>query len=452
LRRFEAVAVTSAALYVVVLAWAMAATSFDVWGALALVPLLVLVTVPLVRRLFGGELAPLLPYAFAGLAAKFAGAAVRYWVAFDAYGGSADAARYHRLGADLAEKIRSGTVPWSTVVPRGVGTEFVQNLTATVYTFTGPTRLGGFFVFAWFAYLGAVCFVRAAIEAVPGLAQRRYACLVLLLPSLVYWPSSIGKEAWTLLGLGVGSYGTALLVVGRRRVRGLLFAAAGIGAATLARPHVAAIWAVALAVALAAAVLTGSAGRGIVRRANSALLLVLAVLALVGLATFALNYLSAGNEDAAAPVGDRIDEIFAETSRRSSQGGSSFTPMRIDGPQDWPLAITRTLTRPLLFEARSTAELMPAVETTVLLGLALAGWRRLANLPRLAVSTPYLVFSLAVLVMFGLVFTPIGNLGILTRQRSLVLPLLVLPLCLPPLLRPLRPARPVPREVVHVGA
>jgi hypothetical protein len=103
----------------------------------------------------------------------------------------------------------------------------------------------------------------------------------------------------------------------------------------------------------------------------------------------------------------------------------------IAGPQDYPVAIVRTLTRPLLMEAGSVAELLPALEMTALLMLAVVSWRRVVNLPVVMLRTPYLVLAVVVLVMFGIAFTSVGNLALLTRQRSLVMPLLLLPCCLP---------------------
>jgi ABC-type transport system involved in cytochrome c biogenesis permease component len=48
-------------------------------------------------------------------------------------------------------------------------------------------------------------------------------------------------------------------------------------------------------------------------------------------------------------------------------------------------------------------------------------------------TTPYLVFAALCVITFGVAFASIGNLGILTRQRSLVLPLLLVFWCLPPI-------------------
>ena len=70
---------------------------------------------------------------------------------------------------------------------------------------------------------------------------------------------------------------------------------------------------------------------------------------------------------------------------------------------------------------------------TALLFVGIFSWRRLANAPKLMLTTPYVVFALLCVVTFGVAFASIGNLGILTRQRSLILPLVLLFWCLPPI-------------------
>ncbi len=84
--------------YLLVLGWAMQALSYDIWGALVVAPVLALISIPLINRAFTDDLAPLRPWVWAGLVVKFAGAVVGYNVRFDAYGGSADAGRYHDVG------------------------------------------------------------------------------------------------------------------------------------------------------------------------------------------------------------------------------------------------------------------------------------------------------------------------------------------------------------------
>lgn len=267
--------------------------------------------------------------------------------------------------------------------------------------------------------------------AVPGLAVHRYALLVFFAPSLVYWPSSIGKEAFVMLCLGLASYGGARLVTGRWGGRSLPVTVLGIAGAGFVRPHFAAIWTGALALALLAGAFTGGTRRGAGGRLGTALLALAAVVGLTVVAGVTLEYLDPkGDETKGTVVQDRIMSIFEETERRTEQGGSSFETITVSGPWDYPVAIARTLTRPFITEADSLAEALPAVEMTALLLLGLGSWRRLANLPRMMLRSPYLVFTVVALVMFGIAFTSVGNLGILARQRSLVMPLLVLPFCL----------------------
>ena len=58
-------------------------------------------------------------------------------------------------------------------------------------------------VFTWMSFWGLAFCVKAAHHAIGGFATRRYAIAVFLFPSLVYWGSSIGKEAFVGLCLGV---------------------------------------------------------------------------------------------------------------------------------------------------------------------------------------------------------------------------------------------------------
>jgi len=430
---FERLFVLIAIVYVVVTGWAMSNLSYDVWGGFVLAPVLVLLTLPLLRKAFGGDLAPLLPIAILGLILKFVGSIFRYWVAFDAYGGSADASGYHDAGKLLAGQIRSGAVGLSKIIPSGTGTEFMQRVTASVYTVVGSSRLGGFFVFAWFAYLGTVLYVLAAIRSVPKLPLRRFAWMMFLAPSLLFWPSSIGKEAMLMPFLGAIAYGGARLVHRRWGGWTLPLIAMGVWGAVAIRPHVAALWSAALVVALVASLAMGRRLQGGGSRVGTVVLLVIAVVAFAGVAGSALRFLDPQGEvsDSVALI-DRVDAIFQSTETRTEIGGSNFDPVVIRSPIDWPYAIVRTITRPLITEVVGFADLLPSLETTAFVVLAVVGWKRLAHVPRLMRTTPYLWFALAVLVTFGLTFSVFGNLGLLVRQRSLVVPMIVLLVCLPP--------------------
>ena len=418
--------------YVVALGWAMQRLSYDVWGAMIIGPLILVVSYPVIRRIFHRHDPRLVSILFVGLLAKMAGSLVRYWVAFDAYGGASDAGRYHEYGRTLAGQIRSGDASLLRIIPSGTGTQFVERWTATVYTVFGSSRLAGFLLFGWMAFWGAVLYLRAAMIAVPGLATRRYAVLVMLAPSLVYWPSSIGKEAFLMPCLGLAAYGCARMVAGVGVWRGATIAAVGLAGTAFVRPHLAGMWLAGIAVALLGGLFVRrEQGRQRTKFATVVLLTVAGV-ALSFVAAFAIRYLEPGTDDTATTSTSSAVDIFAEVERRTEQGGSGFQTIKLDGPTSWPYAIARTITRPLINEARSVAELLPAVEMTALLLAGAVGWRRFVNVPHMIRRSAYVLFALSIVMMFGLAFTSIGNLGILTRQRSLVMPLLMLPWCLPP--------------------
>lgn len=431
-RRWERMLVAAAVAYVLFVGWAMASLSYDIWGAFVIAPIVVTITVPVLQRVFRDEDSMMVPVAIAGLIAKLGATLFRYWVTFDAYG-TGDAGAYHQSGVVLAEKIRGGEVSVITGLTSETGTAFIERITGIVYAVFGSSLLGGFVVFAWMGYVGLLLFVRAAMIAVPGLLGRRYAMFVFFAPSLLYWSSSIGKEATVLPFLGLATYGGARLLIGRWGGVSLPLTALGIAGAAFVRPHFAAMWVAGLALALLVGFLTGRTKRGILGRIGTLGLAVLAVAGLSLVAAATLEYLDPPEDDATttAPISDRVSDIFDETERRTSQGGSGFDVITISGPQDYPVAVARTLTRPAIVEVESFAELLPAVEMTVLLVLAVVSWRRIVNLPVLVLRVPYLVLVLIVLVMFGVAFTRIGNLGVLTRQRSLVMPLFLVPYCLP---------------------
>ena len=255
MKAFDAAVVTAGVVYLVVLGWAMQSLSWDIWGVLVVVPVLALISAPLIARAFPDDLEPLRPWVWAGLAVKFAGAIAGYNVRFDAYGGSADAGRYHDAGKLIAGQFHDGTIGIFGLIPSGTNTEFVEDLTGLVYAVFGTSRLGGFMVFTWMSFWGLVFFVKAAHHAIGGFATRRYAIAVFFFPSLVYWGSSIGKEAFVGLCLGLATYGASLVLTRRGGVpRGFVLLAAGLIGAAYVRPHFAAIWAGAILIALFARV------------------------------------------------------------------------------------------------------------------------------------------------------------------------------------------------------
>jgi hypothetical protein len=367
---------------------------------------------------------------------------VRYGVAFVVYDGSADAAVYHNEGIRLQAAYAEGIFD-ADLGRQLVGTGFVRMLTGLLYTVTGPSLLGAFFVFSWLGFWGLYLFFRAFCIAVPDGDRLRYAALVLLLPSLLFWPSSLGKEAWMTFGLGLFAYGAARLLASLPR--GFAVVAAGLLVTGMVRPHVAAMAAVGLFVAY---LTRRRPSRATVTAPIGKLLGILALAVVLALAVGQskdLLGIDSFNKDA-------LDAARAEAAERTDEAGSAIEGTGTDfNPSQIHVALTSVLFRPFPWEARNLQGLIAAIEGTGLLLLMIVGWRRLASGIRSLIRTPYVVLSLVYTLLFVYGFSSFANFGILTRQRVQVLPFVLVFLALPPLPRRTgwRGALDVPTEAVH---
>ena len=169
----------------------------------------------------------------AALVLKLASSVARHYVAFDLYSGFSDAVQFHEEGLRLRTQFLAGN--FDTGLSSLTSTNFIRFLTGIVYTIIGPSRLGGFMAFSWLGFWGQFLFYRAFTVAVPEGRRRTYARLVFFLPSLLFWPSGIGKEAWMLFALGIVAYGAARMLSGST-LRGLAGAGLGLWLAAAVRP------------------------------------------------------------------------------------------------------------------------------------------------------------------------------------------------------------------------
>lgn len=418
------VAVAVIAAVLVALGYGMNRSSYIVWGGFWVAPLLLLASVPVANRaarLDGDAIGRIVLLAAA--LKVFVAPLLRYWMAFSLYDGASDAARYHSAAANLAPLLRQGIYRDLGEIS---GTRFLEILTGQVYAFTGPTRLGGFMVFSWFSFLGLYLFYRAFRTAYPEGDGRRYALLVFFFPTVQFWPSSIGKEAFMMLVLGAAALGAAELLTGR--LRGLIWVGLGLWGAAVVRPHMALIVAAGLIVAAPIAVLRGGAHRAVRRRGRlgSAVLLIGLLLAsstLIGVTEsfFGLESLNAETAH------DQLDD----TTRRSGVGGSAFSATSPNDPVGFGLSAVTVLFRPFPFEVASAQALLTSLEGICLLVLGAFSLRRLAKAPLELLRMPYLALAMVYTFAFVYAFSSIVNFGILARQRSQLLPMLFVVLCLP---------------------
>lgn len=419
--------------YLVLLAWAVGNTTYDVWGLLIVLPPVGVLGVMFVRHTFRGDLLDLRVILYWGLAAKLLGAGLRYWVGFEAYGGGIDAARYHRYAAVAAAEVWDGTRGITEIFPTGIGTAKMEGTTTLVYMFTGTSQMAGFVTFSFLAFIGTAYFIKAACIAVPDLARKRYAVLAVVAPSLVYWPSSIGKDAVMLFLLGIATYGIARLTTTAAFAGPFVVTLLGLGGTALIRPHLAGIWLAGTFPALLVTLVRGRGPSGGPRQALSRVaMLPVLLIAVIGMAVMASVTVDFLNPDPDDQTGDpTLTSIVEETTRRTAQAGSAFEPPSISSRLEWPLASIRTLTRPLPNEVQGAAQLVTSAEMMIFLGLGVLWWRRVVNVPRLILRNPYVAFAMTTLFLLGLAFSSFANLAVLTRQKSIAIPFMILILCVP---------------------
>jgi hypothetical protein len=407
---------TAACGYLALAALLVRSTSFDIWAGLVFAPLLLLATLPMLRR-WQRDLGLdwLVPLACTGLVLKFAGGVARWYVVYYMYDGEGDSARYHASGTRHAAEIWAGHLP--SVLGRD-GTGVMDVLTGYLYAVTGATILGGFMVFAWLGFLGQLLALRAFVEGVPDGNHKRFAALVLLLPSLLFWPSAVGKEAWMLLGIGACMLGAVRLLT--RPPAGLVLMVAGLGATALVRPHVTMLVAAAAVTAFAVGRTSGTVGR----RTKLVALVVLAgaTMVLIRMAADAV-----GVNDLSV---EGVTQAWETRSGNTEVGGSSFSAQPVSGPQDLPMAVVTLILRPFPWEAGGLLPLFASAEGLLiggLLGLAVLDGRRVLTAVR---RNPFVTFCLAYVLAYAVLFSGFSNFAILVRQRTLAMPAFLVLICL----------------------
>lgn len=345
---------------------------------------------------------------------KMLGATARYWALTDLYHSAGDAVRYLAEGRDVARSLAELDFSFDLDSPEGTTGMIV--LAGILFTVCPVDLLASYYALSFLAFVGSVVFYRAFLLAFPTERAGTYGALLFFLPSILYWPSSLGKDAWVFFASSFVAHGLAALA--RRPSPGAhATLAAGLLLVSVVRPHVAALMVVALVATFA---LTALGSRAAVRPGfllSASLLVALGFFFLTN-ATQSLLGVSLAET--------RFDELtdFYERRRSFIAGGSQVeipVVYSLFGPA---YALVTVLFRPFPFEAHNPQALASSLETLGWLGIMLARRRefaaRLRELPR----SPLLGFAALYTVVMILAQTTTGNLGIIARQRVQFLPFL----------------------------
>ena len=409
--------------YVVIFVLAMQHTTYDTWGALWLAPALVAVSVPVLlryaRRLQDLRLGRIL---VAALLFKLVAAYARYLMTISLYE-RGDFQRYSDTGAELRRAFLQGDFSLVQLQSGSrTGTQFVEIVTGIVYTIIGPSLIGGFLFFSWLSFWGLFFFYRAFRIGVPEGDYHRYGLLLFFLPSMLFWPSSIGKEAWMTFVLGMAVYGSALLITRQRGAT--IYLILGLAGILAVRPH--------MALLVVAGLAMGYLLRGFGRQRAVALGKVRTVLGLgvIGVITLLVTRRVAEFFGVDEFNLDTATATLEDVERRTESGGSEFTGAEPTF-SNLPMNIVTVLFRPFLLEAHNLQSLMSAVEGTFLMLLFILGWPRIRTIPKRLFKHPYVSFCIVYAILFCFMFSAFQNFGNLVRQRVLVFPLILVLLALP---------------------
>lgn len=219
-----------------------------------------------------------------------------------------------------------------------------------------------------------------------------------------------------MVAIGLTALGSARLLARERHSAGPLVA--GLFFAVCVRPHVAVLLIGALAVAYLA------------RRAEQRSLLTplrwTAMVVLLGLGSFVviiaasrfLGLDSLSPESLVAAVEtvnqDTVEEV----------GGSTFENEWSPSPLRLPVDTYIVLFKPLPWEVSGSTQLIAASENVLLIAVLLLSVGRLLRLPGQLRKSPYVLQAAAYSLGFIYIFSAIGNLGLLVRERSMLFPVL----------------------------
>jgi hypothetical protein len=386
----------------------------------------------------------------AAVVVKLGGSILRFYALVSEEGFHGDASIYDKWGANLFHAWTSGGLAPDVYTNASAGTGWIRWFTGVVYYAFGPDMLNGFLIFGLLALVGSYLWYRAAADAVPFLNKRLCFLLMFFVPSIAFWPSSIGKEAVMQLGLGAVALGTARLLK-QRVFQGLMIALPGGWLLWMVRPHLLAFG----TFAAAAAYVIGRVRRGRSKSESTSLFKPVGMVIVALLAFFALSHTAnfLGMEDfSISSIEKELNEQTATTSQGGSQvetGKTSLTPLSV------PKGLVKVLLQPFPWEVQSSLQILASLESFALGCFVLLRIRSVILSLKRARTTPFLIYCWTLVILYAVTFSAVANYGLLTRQRSLALPAVFALLAVEPALAGMRNpedrSRPPPSAVAGVA-
>lgn len=344
-----------------------------------------------------------------GFLAKIAGAGLYMAMMKYLYGWTADCQGYFHF-ADLAMSDYSarGVLP---TLPSYLSSGAIEMLTTIVMIVVGRSFALLTIIFAALSFWGQYFSYRALCIAVPESDKRVGSLLMFFLPTLIFWPATIGKEAVILFGLGMLLYGFARIF--RSPGPGAyLLSALGLLIVGIVRPHIAAM----ILTAGSLAFLLGKNRAGMAGVLSKVLGLPIFLGGTYVVVTEAQQFLNVSD------FGQTFTVVH-DITQKTTIGGSAIAHASL---------LTRLISfpfvyfRPFPWEVSSIQAGIAGVEGIALLLIVISARKQIVSMVRAWRSNAYLLFAFFYLLEFAIAYSgAIGNFGIIARQRVMALPLII---------------------------
>lgn len=372
----------------------------------------------IVKRVAYAEGNPwLLKVLMASLVLHLLAAPAQVYVVQHFYHGIADWNRYVHQGALLAPDFRHFNFTTANADVRQIVNDGSVSIAGgIVMAIVGANELATFLVLSFLSFIGAICFYRAFTLTFARADHRRYALMLFLLPSLIFWTADLSKESLMMLALGLIAYGAAKFLARKRG--GLVLLAPGVFIGVYVRPNELLLVVAGFVIAMMVPTAASRRNLGGVRRVIS----VVFVGALVLLASsVTVKYLHHGLNT------NSLQSTNADNSVVGNSGGIPYSSNFATYPRD----VYEVLFNPLPFNSHGFGERVAAVENTTILVLILMSLRNLRIVPRASFARPYVLMCLIYTATFIYAFAALGNLGLIERERTMMLPFMLVLLAIP---------------------
>jgi hypothetical protein len=287
----------------------------------------------------------------------------------------------------------------------GFGTAGINFLTFLLVNYLALTELGVFFVFNIFGSVGLLYFASCLMSATDG--KRNYvknlAWLIILLPSVSFWSSAIGKDSLSFLAIALAMWAALDL---KKRFLNMFVA---ISIMLLVRPHMAGIMVMALTFAF------------ILESRSSILKKSFLTLSSFGLALamvpFALQY--AGFSDGFNV--DELDEYIDKRQNYNMDGGGGIDISSMSLPEQ----LFAYMFRPTFLEVNSIFSMAAALDNLILIFLFVVGGFRMLRGARSHLGESRIFMWSYSLMAWVLLSMTTANMGIALRQKWMFAPCLI---------------------------